>query len=301
MEIISELRESYKKISTKKITRRLVSQYYYIKSFLIIGILTVLLVLVISFFSFSKAHQNYLVLIPFLIFILYTFLFYFQIINKAFMHMEAHKRQFYILFLMFDIIKSNDSKKKYKLWSLISWYRSELNKIINQYRNQHVFEVQNQERDIIILNNGFSEKIIGNMLDRKYEDEISIIIENLTYITYLINNDEYILKSNNSENININLCKYNVDEMKKEIYQVLDKIEVSHSKIKLMRVDWLLQFLSKRNIDLILVLILTGIVIGSYLILSIHTTNTYSIDTIYEILIGAPMAIMFFINLFKRR
>jgi len=287
--------KEFKKISTKKITKRLLNEYYYMKRFVYISTFSIVFLIIVLFSNFTKSDQSIMIITYTVIFFFtsYMFLFYFRIQNNDFVRLESYKRQYYILFLMCNIIQCNDKKKKYKLWALIRRYNAELNKIISQIRSQKLFEIYDYEKDIIYLRKNISEKIIGNILEEKYQEEIHKIIKKLVLNTYLINNDEFVLKLNHDN--------YIVSDIKNEIFKIFDSIDVSNKKIEYTKINQVIKIFQKCNADLILVSVLSIMFISSYILISTYITNSFDIGILYGIILATPAFIAFFLNQIKKK
>lgn len=219
-----ELKVEFDRLSSKTITRRLVNEFKYIKSVLYISIFFGILMLLTIFTCISSSIENLIEFTPIIVTLYFIIMIYFviQLDNKKFQQLDSNKRQFYILFLILNILKSNDNKKNYKLWSLVGCYIAELNKTLDLFRSQNIFYLCDEEYYIRSMKKSFKEKILGNVMNENFEEEIINVIQNLITINYMLNKEEYILEKNKTRS--------NIEKLKDDCIEKLNKVDIIEKK-----------------------------------------------------------------------
>lgn len=285
----------FSKISSKTITKRLISEYILLKRILIISIITLILLVMSVMLSLTNINISLNVSLPAIVilYFVYTFIQIYKIDNKKFKQLESYQRQYYILYLMKEILESDTSKKPYKLWSLVRYYLVELHSTLSSFRSQNIFSICDEEYSVRILNEGFKEKILGHVLNNLHEEEIKSIVKKLLDINYLLNNDNHSSKAINNNVVIISL--------KDSILCELSQIENSNKKIQLIKLNWILDKFSKDYFNIVIIIFFTFIIISAYCLMKTRCGLEYSIDTIFQLLIGTPITVLLFINLIKNK
>lgn len=290
-----DFREYFRKISSKKITKRILNEYIYLKRVLYFSIILFVLIITVLLgaliFSYDKPNNVLsIIVVIYCIFIFYTF---FQIDNKKFKQLESAKRRYYILFLMQELIYSNEKKKRYKLWSLCRCYSYELYLIICEFSSHNIFHVSKEEYIIRQIRNSFKDKLLGLFLDGKHEDEIKVVITNLLTINYIRNTEQHIDQFNKTNEF--------INYLLKDIISDLDKLDTSEKKIEFFRLDWFINNFTKGNVDIVTVIFFTLVILGTYFIVNKVNHTPADINTYFQLLIGTPAVVLLFINLIKNK
>lgn len=286
-----------KDIFNKRIRKRLVNKFIYLR----IGIISLLVALVCVIFIFILSiidkdtfFMTYLVIISVL-----GFAFSIKLLlnseNKDFYDYESYHRQFYILYLLNEIYNNrfmNKKKRKQQLWSLSKYYLVELNKTINSFRMLNFFNISKEENEIRKFNEDYKNKIMGNLISAEYDENMNQIITYLLDIIISVYPAKEIIDLNQINNDNMD--RYN------KINRLLKNFSISDADIPILGLVNIFNRINKKFVKVFIILVFTLFVTATYILIDLNKTDDYSISTVFTLLIGTPIAVELFYNIIDK-
>jgi hypothetical protein len=211
--------------------------------------------------------------------------------NNKFDLLSAPERQFYILYLMLDLIQSNYEINKNKLWSLTSAYCKELYKVEALHKEYSPFQISEEEQTIFKIRGALNRKVKGHILTGKKYNEIYEIIHSIISINFIRN--QYDREEITNQQIN------SIKELQFIVESNLFKLEDSTAKIDILKFDWIITKFKNSNQNVIILLISTLIISIFYIISANLNHEGINMGVFFQILIGTPTAVLLIMNLIK--
>jgi len=286
-----------KKISNKRIRRRLVNKFMYLRIgiiALLVTLVCIILILILSIIDKDTFYMTYLILISIL-----GFAFSIKLVlnseNKDFYDYESYQRQFYILYLLDEIYNNkimNKKKRKQQLWSLSKYYLIEINKTINSFRMLNFFNISKEENEIRRFKEDYKNKIMGKLISAEYDENMNQII------TYLL---DIIISVYPTKEI-IDLSQINNDNMDRynKINRLLINFNIYDADLPILGLVNSFNRINKKFIRVFVILIFTLFITAIYILVDLNKTNDYSISTVFSLLIGTPIAVELFYNIIDK-
>lgn len=286
-----------KKISNKRIRKRLVNKFIYIRIgiiSLLVALVCIILIFILSIIDKDTFFMTYLVIISIL-----GFAFSIKLLlnseNKDFYDYESYQRQFYILYLLNEIYNNrfmNKKKRKQQLWSLSKYYLVEINKTINSFRMLNFFNISKEENEIRKFKEDYKNKIMGNLISAEYDENINQIITYLLDIIISVYPAKVIIDLNQLNNDNMD--RYN------KINRLLKNFSISDEDIPILGLVNIFNRINKKFVKVFIILVFTLFVTAIYILIDLNKTDDYSISTVFSLLIGTPIAVELFYNIIDK-
>ncbi|WP_069999649.1 hypothetical protein [Cellulosilyticum sp. I15G10I2] len=288
-------KERLARIESKKISRILQNEYRIMRRIMVMSILLLVLI-VIMFTSMivtgNEAYQSVYV-VSVIVFMLYMVFTLNQLENRKFMKLYAHDRRFYILSLFKKNIQEGYKANKHKLWSLTNAFIKELYLVQLDYKGSYLFSVQSEEFDIDFLSKAFAKKIKGLVLEEKNKEEIIDTIDQLLSINQFRNNDILSI-------LDIDETNEALDREKQDLFEALNRLPESDKKIDILGLEKMVSFLKRINIDVLIAILGTGIVLGIYLLLISLLKEEFSTGMFLSLLLMAPTCVAVILNMLRK-
>ncbi len=290
-----ELQKRFEKIESKKITKKLLNEYKYLNFFLLSSI--ILLVLLVFLFISYLINQNTiygnLISIALGLYFILFITFFIMMNNSKFNQLSNPDRQFYILYLIREHLKTDFTLNKYKLWSLIGSYCKELYKVESWQRNYSIFEISNEEKIIFTLRNSINRKIKGQIIAGNNDKAIFEIFDRLITINYIKNlSDNIFERKERNENIKKNLLL---------IDSIFEGLEMSTETIDILKINWIVNRLKIIDFNVIIVCLSTVLVTTLYIVVTKLNNEIVNIGILFEIILMTPGVVLLFLNLIRNK
>ena len=286
-----------KKISNKRIRKRLVNKFIYLRIgiiSLLVALVCIILIFILSIIDKDTFFMTYLVIISIL-----GFAFAIKLLlnseNKDFYDYESYQRQLYILYLLNKIYNNrfmNKKKRKQQLWSLSKYYLVEINKTINSFRMLNFFSISKEENEIRKFKEDYKNKIMGNLISAEYDENMNQIITYLLDIIISVYPAKEIIDLNQINNDNMD--RYN------KINRLLKNFSISDADIPILGLVNIFNRINKKFVKVFVILVFTLFVTAIYILIDLNKTDDYSISTVFSLLIGTPIAVELFYNIIDK-